>query len=253
MTQSWPQPFEGVRGTDLSGHWLLSLDERAILHREALIAMAHHLHTATLVGSPAPVVRRMSDRLHQPGPGDLAVTIEVLHGRPDPDSRLRGFGIYLGGRKEWCESDAEWAAWCAAERDSILRDYSGTEADELIAMTVGEDNRTADTVFYLQYGPDPGDICRWHNSEAIVLPVAIGGFGADAAVSREELGSGRVRTTFTRDSLISGLADSGFRLRGLSGELPEDDGETDLLVTVRVPSGQITRVEDAGFPAGTVA
>ena len=251
-TQNWPQPFEGITGTDLSEHMLLSLREPAIAHREALIAMARHLHTATLVGNPAPVVRRMCDRLRQPEPGDLAVTIEVLHGQMDPDSRLKGLGIYLGGRKEWCESDEEWDAWCAAERTSILGNHSGTEAAGMIELITGEDNRLADTVFYLQYGPNPGAICRWHNSEAIVLPVTIGEFSADAAASREETGNGRVRTTFTRDSLIGGLADSGFRLRGEPGPLP-GGSETDLLVTVRVPGGEITAIEAAADPAGTVA
>src|ERR1700749_292156 len=109
-----------------------------------------------------------------------------------------------------------------------------------------------DDVFYIQYGQDPGDICRWHNSEAVVLPVNAGAFSADAAAWREDLGEGRTRATFTRDSLIGGLADSGVYLPGQPGPLP-GDGEEDLLVTVRVPSGEITRVEAATDPAGTVA
>jgi hypothetical protein len=236
MTETWPQPFEGIRGTDLSRHWLLSLDEQAVPHREALIAMAHHLRTATLVGSPAPVVRRMSDRLRQPEPGDLVVTTEVMHGRPDPDDRLKGLGVFLAGRKEWAETDAQWEAYKA-------ENYGGS--------TLADEDRMTDTVFYIQYGPDPGDICRWHNSEAVVLPVDIGGFSADGAASREETSDGRVRATFTRDSLIGGLADSGFYLRGEPGPLPEDGAE-DLLVTVRVPAGEITAVEAATDPAGSV-
>jgi hypothetical protein len=234
MTGTWPQPFEGIHGTDyLSGHWLLSLDERAVPHREALIAMAHHLRTATLVGNPAPVTRRICDRLRQPEPGDLVVTTEVMHGRRDPDDRLKGLGVFLAGRKEWAETDAQWEAYKAGNEDWVT-----------------DEDRWTDTVFYIQYGPDPGDICRWHNSEAVVLPVDIGGFGADGAASREPTADGGQRVTFTRDSLIGGLADSGFYLRGEPGPLP-GDGEADLLVTVRVPSGQIAAVEAATDPAGT--
>jgi hypothetical protein len=193
--------------------------------------MAHHLRTATLVGNPAPVVRRISDQLRDPEPGDLVVTTEVLHGRRDPDSRLKGFGIFLAGRREWETTDDDWRQAC---------------------LEGGMDpvDRCTDDVFYIQYGQDPGDICRWHNSEAVVLPVTIGGFSADAAASREESDDGGTRVTFTRNSLVGGLADSGFFLRGEPGPLPEDMQE-DLLVTVRVPAGEITAVEAAASPAGT--
>jgi len=237
---TWPQPFEGVHGIDMSNHWLVSLETEAIPHREALISMARALNTATLVGSPAPVVRRIADRIRHPEPGDLVVTMEVLHGRRDPDDREKGLGIYLDGRREWAETDADWQAFCERERSEILANHEDDgDTDDLIETITGEDNRCTDDVFYIQYGPDPRDICRWHNSEAIVLPVQDGPFWADAAAEREDLGGGRQRVTFTRDSLIGGLADSGFRLRGEPGPVPED-GEH--LVTVHVPSGAITEV-----------
>jgi hypothetical protein len=206
---SWPQPYEGIRGEDRDD-WLLSLDERAVAHREALIAMAAHLRTATLVGQPAPVVRRISDRINAPQPGDLAVTVEVLAGRRDPDDRLTGFGIYLAGRREWAATDAQWQAFCAQE--AAVSSDPGT-----LELICSDDNRATDSVFYLQYGPAAGDICRWHNSEAVVLPVLTGSFSADAAAERT--GTAAV---FTRDSLTGGLADSGFTLRD-----PRDRGNPD--------------------------
>jgi len=218
MTQTWPQPYQGIRGTDLTGHWLLSLDERAIAHRETIIALGHHLRTATMVGQPAPVVARMSERMRHPEPGDLAVSVEVLHGRRDPDDRLKGLGVYLSGRTEWWESDAEWEASKAQEP---------AWADE---------DRATDTVFYLQYGPDPGDICRWSDSEAVALLTQPWSFGIDGAERREDN-----TAWFTRDSLIGGLADSGFYLKGDPGAIPEN-GEH--LVTVHVPSGTVTEVRD---------
>jgi hypothetical protein len=201
---TWPQPYQGIRGIDRDD-WLLSLDERALAHRGALIAMAAHLRTAVMVGQPAPVVRRISDRIRAPQPGDLAVTVEVLHGRRDPDDRLTGFGIYLAGRREWAETDAQWAEFCAQE--AAVSSDPGT-----LALICSEENRATDTVFYLQYGPAAGDIARWHNSEAVVLPVGIGSFSADAAAERTE-----GLAMFTRDSLAAGLADSGFTLRDPAG------------------------------------
>jgi hypothetical protein len=236
---AWPQPFEGIRGTEIRA-WLLSTDERAVVHREALIDMARHLQTATLVGDPAPVVRRMSDALRNPLPGDLVVTREVMLGTyQDPDRRLKGFGLYLRGRQEWATSDADWEAYKAEDGCGL------TDAD-----------RMTDNVFYIQYGPDPGDVCRWHDSRAIVLPAGLDGFGIDGAAERTETEDGRTRRVFTRESLTGALADSGFLLRDpLTGDFPEPLLEdSDLLVTVRVPGGQITRVEEAVRPgsSGTV-
>jgi len=237
MTQPWPQPFEGIRGTE-HGSWLLSLDERAIAHREFLIEMAHHLSTATLVGNPAPVVRRMNERLRLPRIGDLVVTTEVMHGRRDPDDRLKGFGIFLAGRKEWCETDAEWAAYKASVHEET-------------ASTLPDEDRMTDDVFYIQYGPDPGDICRWHNSEAVVLPVDTTTFSADAAALREDTPDGGQRVTFTRESLIGGLADSGFHLKGdapVAGWMP-DDGQ---LVTLRIEDGAAAVTDVRDIPRASV-
>jgi hypothetical protein len=187
-----PQPHEGITGTDRDDD-LLSLDERAVVHRDALIVMARHLRTATLVGQPAPVVRRMSERLDHPEPGDLVVTAEVMYGHRDLDTRIKGLGIYLAGREEWDSTDVQRAAWCEEERTA----GGDPEAE----------GRLADRAFYIQYGPAAGDVCRWTNSRVVVLPVQIGDFSAPAGIRD---GSA---TVFTRDSLIGGLADSGFELR----------------------------------------
>jgi hypothetical protein len=223
MTGTWPQPFEGIRGAE-SRAWLLSLDEKAVLHRELLISMARHLRTATMVGSPAPVARRIGERMRSPETGDLVATVEVMHGRGDEDYRLKGFGLYLGGRREWAETDEEWAACRAAETIGVP-DLSDTD-------------RATDTVFYIQYGQAAGDICRWHNSEAVVLPVLDGEFVIDAAAERTA-----DRAVFTRDSLVASLADSGFVLRGEPRPVP-DESEADLLVTIRTLTGEITGVSD---------
>jgi hypothetical protein len=194
---NWPQPHEGITGTGRDDD-LLSLDDRAVAHRDALIAMARHLSSATLVGHPAPVVRRIRDRLDQPEPGDLVVTVEVMHGNRDTDTRIKGLGIFLGEREEWDSTDEQWAAFCEQER------AGGYDPEA--------DGRETDRAFYIQYGPAAGDVCRWVNSRAVVLPVQVSDFSATVGTWD---GDGMV---FTRDALIGGLADSGFELR-----IPEGD------------------------------
>jgi hypothetical protein len=206
VTTTWPQPHEGITGADRDD-WLLSLDEQAVPHREALIMMARHLRGATLVGNPAPVVRRMGERICRPQPGDLVVAAEVLHGRRDLDSRTKGLGIFLAARREWAETDAEWGAFCEEERAAFSPDD--------LALICSEENRCTDDVYYIQYGPAAGDVCRWSDSSCTVLPVQVDSFAVDAAAERTGTSA-----TFTRDSLTAGLADSGFTFRSvpLSGE-----------------------------------
>lgn len=146
------QPHEDIVGTDRSASDLLSLDDRALEHRDALIVMARSLHTAALVGNRAPAVHRIYVRMTNPTPGDLVVeTTRAM--RAIGDLRVRGFGILLAQRTEWTDTDAEWAA--AKEEDPSL-----IEAD-----------RSAEPVYYVQYGPAPADVCRWVNCEFLTLPI----------------------------------------------------------------------------------
>ena len=164
---------------------------RAVAHRDALIVMARHLHTATLVGDPAPVVRIMGERTRLPQPGDLVVeSSRVIYGRCDLDTRTKGFGTMLARRREWYSTDEQWAAECAEE-----------------GWDPAAEERMTDTVIYIQYGSAAVDICRWENADVIVLPIQIGSFSAPAG-TRDGRG-----VTFTRDDLLGGLADSGFKLR----------------------------------------
>jgi hypothetical protein len=189
----WPQPYEGITGTDLTAYDLLSLDERAIAHRDTLLAMALHLNTATLVGNPAPVVERMSERIRNPRPGDLACAAEAMHRGPraDVDYRTKGLGVLLARRREYCESHQDWADLCLREGWNPLTE-----------------ERMTDDAYYLQYGPEPGDICRWTNSAPVGLLTQPWSWTVDAAAERTETGA-----VFTRDSLLGALADSGLTLR----------------------------------------
>lgn len=181
------QPNEGVTGT-ARDDFLLSMDERATAHRDALAAMATHLHTACLVGNPAPVVQRMYDRMRDPQPGDLVVETSTRHAT-DLETRHKRLGILIEHREEWWETDQEWEAYKA--EDGTL-----TDAD-----------RRTDHAWYVQYGQGPDFVCRWVNCEFIALPIGQDTFERPIG---ERDGAG---VTVTRGDLVSGLADFGFELR----------------------------------------
>jgi hypothetical protein len=148
------QPHEDVTGTDRSASDLLSLDDRALEHRDALIAMAYVLSQVTVVGNPAPIVQRIRARMVTPAVGDLVVETTRAMGARDK-LRVRGFGVLLADRIEWAETDAEWAAAC--DGDPSLLDT----------------DRTTERVYYIQYGPTPNDVCRWVDCEFLALPTLL--------------------------------------------------------------------------------
>lgn len=181
------QPHEGIVGADRTGDPLVSLEDEHLPIREALTVMARHLSTATLVGNPAPVVERMGARIRTPQIGDLVIeSSRVATRRGD---WYRGFGYLVERRREWWDTDAE---------------YERMVADEEIGA--GEP-RSVDEAWYIQYGPNPADVCRWTDCSFLVIPIAAEVFALPAG---HRDGSG---VTFTRESLLAGLADSGFTLR----------------------------------------
>lgn len=184
--QTYPQPHEGVTGTQRADD-LLSLEESAIPVREMLRGMAFHLQAATLVGSPAPVVSRIYQRITHPQPGDVVVVQDSRY--MGEDSRIKGFGILLTERREWWTTDEEW------EREKA-EDYGATDGE-----------RMTDHAWYVQYGPSPKDVCRWTNCTLLAVPLSDERFPATFG-TRDENG-----VVLTRDDLVGGLADSGFRVR----------------------------------------
>ena len=65
----YPQPREGITATERTEDDLLALDDKAIARRLMMIGTMKALHTATLVGNPAPVVADMHARMRDPRPG----------------------------------------------------------------------------------------------------------------------------------------------------------------------------------------
>lgn len=142
-----PQPWEGINGTLREADDLLSLEDKAMPRRRRMVTMALLLHKATLVGNPAPAVQRMHERMYRPEPGDLVVETTTAW---RPGNEVRGFGILLGHRREWCSTDEEWAVSLAEEP--------------------GDDERMADHYWYVQYGPGERDIARWEDCAFVAMP-----------------------------------------------------------------------------------
>lgn len=150
-TTRYPQPREGITGSERTEDDLLGLDDKAIARRLMMIGTARALHSAVLVGNPAPKVAEMYARMRDLRPGDLVM--EVTHHGHDTDTKIKGFGILIAYRDEWMSTGEEWAAELAEDRDL-----------DPVA------DRFHDHAWYVQYGPAAEDVCRWTNCEFIAVP-----------------------------------------------------------------------------------
>jgi hypothetical protein len=182
---SLPQPREGITGTLRDQDDLLSLDDKAFPRREMMVALALVLQRTTLVGDPAPVVDRIGKQINDPQPGDLVVETTSI-GRSDTERRAMGFGILLAYRDEWAQTDEEYNQELADNGD------------------LNPGWRAKDHAWYVQYGPQPDDICRWVNCCFITIPTDRD-FGRIPVGTQDDKG-----ITITRDDLVGGLADAGF-------------------------------------------
>jgi len=151
--EHFKQPREGIVGTDRSDSDLLSLDMVAVAHRDALIAMAWHLNATTMDGHRAPIAAQIYQRLKSPRPGDLVVEPVASRYSKDLDTRIKALGYLIEKREEWWLTDEDWET--AKVEDGGLTD----------------EDRQTDVAWYIQYGPDPVDICRWVNCTFITVPI----------------------------------------------------------------------------------
>lgn len=154
---TYPDHHEGITGRPLDPDGLLSLDMRAVPGREAVAALAKHLMTACMVGRPAPIVAAMGQRLRTPAPGDLVIERgRGMSRRSDLDTRIKALGYLIEHRDEWYDSAADWRAFELEDPDNAT-----------------EDNRSRDHAWYIQYGPDPADVCRWTNCDFLMVPIGL--------------------------------------------------------------------------------
>lgn len=156
--RTYPDHREGIAGRQLDPNGLLSLDEHARGAREALTTVWRHLYSACLVGNPAPIVAEMYAWMKRVKPGDLVIEWAMgTSPRVDPNLRLMALGYLIEHRDEWAESEADWKAFAVEDPASAT-----------------EDNRATDHAWYIQYGPDPADVCRWTNCNFMRVPVEPG-------------------------------------------------------------------------------
>jgi len=152
-TARYPQPREGITGAERTDDDLLSLEDKAIARRLMMLGTARALHSAVLVGNPAPKVAEMYARMTDPRPGDLVMEVTSFFRTRDVDTKIKGFGILIDHRDEWASTDEEWAAELAGDADL-----------DPVA------DRFRDHAWYVQYGPAAEDVCRWVNCEFIAVP-----------------------------------------------------------------------------------
>jgi len=162
----YPDHREGIAGQNLVGTdagAIVSLEDDAWPVREAIVSMARHLWSAVHVGHPAPIVEDMRRRMDAPRPGDLVVehsALATIAYSPErdteerQDSRIKGLGYLITTRIEWFDSAADWAAHASEYPEDAT-----------------EDNRSTDDAWYVQYGPNPEDVCRWTNCSFVLVPI----------------------------------------------------------------------------------
>lgn len=156
------QPHEGVQGMELGEGHLLALDEASIRRRIEVINRVKERWDDILYGQVADRDAAFK-RMYNPRVGDMVMELTTSF-RSDRESQVQGFGILLVyKRREWACTDEEWALHVAREKEE--HEKLGLSFD---AGAYGR-NRFPDTVSYLQYGPDPGDICRWSNCTFIAV------------------------------------------------------------------------------------
>lgn len=134
-----PEPFEGIVGTSRIDDPLLSLDDAFEPFRYAIMRLATNMLDSHLqYGDP------WFNRLSRPEIGDLVIETSRGGGTIRRDPEHRAFGYLIARREEWAETHAERAAHLEQNPDD-------------------DTERWRDTGWYIQYGPDPTDVCRWTN------------------------------------------------------------------------------------------
>jgi len=65
-------------------------------------------------------------------------------------------GYFLAEREEWAQTDESWGSFKAGEVEA--------------GYEVSEEDRITDKASYIQYGPNPEDVCRWTNCRVWAIP-----------------------------------------------------------------------------------
>ncbi|QDH91691.1 hypothetical protein SEA_PHRAPPUCCINO_13 [Mycobacterium phage Phrappuccino] len=149
---TYAQPWEGITGTLRADDELLSLEDKAMPVRGAMMALTWHLNRATLRPGD-----KLGERMRTPQIGDLVVETTRGVATLRKEVYYRAFGYLIAKRTEWADTDAEREKWLEDNPDELDND----------------DERWHDTYWYVQYGPDPKDVCRWTNCSFVTVPTTL--------------------------------------------------------------------------------
>lgn len=114
----------------------------------------------------APCAQALSDRIMHPQPGDPVYVPDSF--RLDEDGRRKGVGYLIVERTEWWHSDEDWLN--RADDEGTTAFQAWTYGEPLVWNPLTHPKRPKEDVFYVQYGPNPADICRWGNASCNAIP-----------------------------------------------------------------------------------
>lgn len=135
---------ERLTGIDRTGDPLLSPDEAVVPFIRLLLSSQWYANYLYGMAN-APIGVRWQKRRRSPQPGELCyVTDHAGNPRSDDDTIRKAFGYFLGEQQEPIYSEEVW--------------------QEVRGQYYGRQDCPTEDVFYIQYGPKPGDVCRWENA-----------------------------------------------------------------------------------------
>ena len=151
------QPYEDITGHDRSGDPILDTSEAALPMRKTIMFLADNLYRESL--GP----RARYELMMNPEPGELVVVTDHLarlfyRGDVPSDTVLHSLGYLVEHREEWWDADEEWARQ--------IRD----------GEVYADEKRPTDKPYYVQYGPNAADICRWVNCQVLRVPQGLWGW-----------------------------------------------------------------------------
>jgi hypothetical protein len=151
------QPNEDITGKDRYDDLILDTTDAALPMRKTIMFLTENLYREAL--GP----RARYELMMNPEPGELVVVTDHLarlYYRDDvsPDIVIRSLGYLVEHREEWWDIDEEWQKLLAAG------EYGA------------DDKRPTDKPYYVQYGPDAKDICRWTNCQVLRVPQTLWGW-----------------------------------------------------------------------------
>ena len=116
----------------------------------------------------APCAQALARRIMHPQPGDPVYVPDSFRRGTDEDTRRKGVGYFVVERTEWYQSDESWLH--NADDEGATAFQAWTYGEPLVWDPLTHPSRPKERVFYVQYGPNPVDICRWENASCYALP-----------------------------------------------------------------------------------